>query len=280
MSAGTTPVLRRALTATPLARRHERDIKLRVRQPIPFDSFDPSAYPAAAVAMARDLFHSLALGELMAVDLFAKLAAALTLAGAPLDVIAAAARVPGDEIRHADIALRMASILAGSDVSIEIDPQRHAAYAGPLSAEELDVAMIQMSAIGEALACALISACREQATDPVLRAVFSALLQDEVHHTRLGWYYLAWRAPQWDLAEKQRVADRTGEFVIRVEEMFARGRDAPRGARKASRALGVLDTKAQRTAIVRVMDEEIVPGLDGLGLGASHAWRARQKSSG
>jgi len=44
--------------------------------------------------------------------------------------------------------------------------------------------------------------------------------------------------------------------------------------------LGVLDTARQREALRRVMDEEIVPGLDALGLGASHAWAAREKLAG
>ncbi|HZF54230.1 MAG TPA: ferritin-like domain-containing protein [Polyangiaceae bacterium] len=290
--------LRRALTATPLARRHEREtgeraarpakrsegspprIKARQTPPIPFAAFEARSYPDAALALALDMQSALAVGEYLAVDLFAKLAAALALAGAPLDVVAAATRVPTDEIRHAELALRMAETLAGRPITLDVPRDRHAHLGGALSQEELDIAMVEMPAIGETLACALLGEARERARDPVLRALFSALVRDEVHHARLGWYYLVWRAPQWSQAERQRVADRVGRFVYHVDSMFSRGRDAPRGAGQAARALGVLDTKTQRAVIRRVMEDEIVPGLDGLGLGASHAWRARPRTSG
>ena len=108
-------------------------------------------------------------------------------------------------------------------------------------------------------------------------AVLSSILGDEVHHARLGWYYLMWRAPQWTRAERQRVADRAASIVAEMEARFWHGREAPRGCQRAARALGVLDSAAQRTAVRTIMEQEIVPGLDGLGLGASHAWRARRR---
>jgi hypothetical protein len=100
-----------------------------------------------------------------------------------------------------------------------------------------------------------------------------------VHHARLGWYYLAWRADQWTNAERQTLADAIAPFVMEIEATFGRGRDAPRAARADAKALGVVDSKAQREAVVSVMEDEIVPGLDGLGLGASYAWRARRRPS-
>jgi hypothetical protein len=266
--------LRRTLTATPLARRIERGSA----REVDVTAFERSRYPAGARRVAAIAQSSLAVGEWMAVDLFARLTAGLTLARAPIDLVAAAAKVPADEVRHADIALRFASALMAEEVEQPaVEQDRHAYLAAPMSIETLDVAMLEMPAIGETLACALLSASRDGASDPVARAVFSALLRDEVHHARLGWYYLAWRSERWTAAERQRVADRAGNFVAHVEVMFGRGRDAPRGCRKAARALGVLDTPTQRAAIRAVMEQEVVPGLDGLGLGASHAWHLRKR---
>ena len=266
--------LRRTLTATPLARRLERG----AARDVEVSSFVRRRYPAAARRVAAIAQRSLAVGEWMAVDLFARLTAALAVANAPIDLVSAAAKVPTDEVRHADLALRMAAALTEEDVQQpDIDAERHAYLAAPMSIEELDYAMLEMPAIGETLACALLSASRDGAKDPVARAVFSSLLRDEVNHARLGWYYLSWRSEHWTAAERQRVADRAANFVVHVETMFARGRDAPRGSRQAARALGVLDTPIQRAAIRAVMEQEIVPGLDGLGLGASHAWRLRKR---
>jgi hypothetical protein len=266
--------LRRTLTSTPLARRLERG----AARDVDVSGFVRRRYPAAARKVAAIAQSSLAVGEWMAVDLFARLTAALTVANAPIDLVSAAAKIPTDEVRHADLALRMAAALTEEDVhQPPIDAERHVYLAAPMSIEDLDYAMLEMPAIGETLACALLSASRDGAKDPVARAVFSSLLRDEVHHARLGWYYLAWRSEHWTAAERQRVSDRAGNFVAQVETMFAHGRDAPRGSRQAARALGVLDTPIQRAAIRAVMEHEIVPGLDGLGLGASHAWQVRQR---
>ncbi len=89
--------------------------------------------------------------------------------------------------------------------------------------------------------------------------------------------YLAWRAPQWTRAERQRVADQCGGTIAGIESQFWRGRDAPSKVSDAARALGVLDSEGQRAAVRQVMEDEIIPGLDAIGLGASHAWRARTR---
>ena len=273
--------VRRVLTETPLARQHEKTLEGKVtrkRPPIDFAGFDRSKYPRPALALAYHAQTRLALGEYTAVDLFAHLASAMTLNGAPFDLVAAAATIPHDEIRHADYAMRAAKAIAGNDAQIEFDAGAlRKRWQKPMGFEELDSTMLEVSAIGETLSCSLLSACRERATDPMMRAVFAGIVADEVHHARLGWYYFAWRAPQWTRAEKQRVADRAGEVVLKIEPRFWRGRDAPPAARKAARALGVLESEGQREAVRSVMEDEIVPALDALGLGSSHAWRIRQR---
>src|SRR5580704_13253473 len=103
--------VRRVVTATPLARQHEQFISGRTRRAhkaVPWTAFDRSKFPEAALALAADAQSKLALGEYGAVDLFAHLASAMTLNGVPFDLVAEVTRVPADEIRHADIALRMA----------------------------------------------------------------------------------------------------------------------------------------------------------------------------
>lgn len=273
--------VQRVLTKTPLARQHDRAIAGRLTRKIPvipWDSFDPSKYPAPALALAAEAQTKLALGEYGAVDLFAHLASAMALNAVPIDLVAAAARTPADEIRHADYAMRAARLLGGQDVAITIDAgalqQR---WAKPVDLEQLDLLMLEICAIGETLSCALLSACLERATDPVMHAVFAGIVSDEVHHARLGWYYLAWRAPQWTLADRQRVANRGGEILVKLEKQFWRGRDAEPKARRGARALGVLESEGQRIAVNGVIEGEIVPALDALGLGASHAWRIRER---
>jgi hypothetical protein len=274
--------IRRRLTDTPLARQYDRMLTGRMTRrivDIPWSKFDRSKYPEPALSLACKAQTMLATGEYEAVELFSRLAAGLALHGAPIDLVAAATRVATDEIRHADYAFRMAALCAGQDdVVIDVRSRRSEARWGEkLDLATLDRMMIESPAVGEALACALIGASHSRASDPVARPLFTSILGDEVHHTRLGWYYLAWRAPQWTRPERQRASDRAGEVVIEVERRFWWGRDAPPGSRKAARALGVLESKGQREVIRDVMEREIVPALDQLGLGASHAWRLRKR---
>jgi hypothetical protein len=273
--------IRRTLTATPLARQHERTLLQRGPRKgmdVPWQRFERSKYPDAALALAYDAQRMLALGEYSAVSLFARFVDGLARQGAPFDLVSAAARVPTDEIRHADLAFRFAALCADKDVSVELtDAHSPSRWSNPMTLEDLDSFAIEVIAIGETLACALLSACRDGAVDPVARAVYSNIVADEVHHARLGWYFLLWRAEQWSPADRQRVADNAGAMLVQIERRFGTGRDAPAGARKAARALGVLDTERQRKVVRDVMESEVVPGLDALGLGASHAWRARQR---
>lgn len=274
--------IRRVLTETPLARQHDRAVSGRATRQVidvPWSEFERSKYPEPALALACKAQTMLATGEYEAVDLFSRISAGLVATGAPIDLVTAATRAATDEIRHCDYAFRMAALFGGKDdVVIEMRRGRASArWEKALDLETLDLMMIEIPAIGEALACALLGASRDRASDPVVRAFFTSILGDEVNHTRLGWYYLAWRAPQWSTAERQRIADRAGEVVMDIEKRFWWGRDAPAGSRKAARALGVLESAGQRVVVRRIMEDEILPALDQLGLGSSHAWRVRRR---
>jgi hypothetical protein len=272
--------LARLLTETPLARGYERGGRLAKKRPsIPWAKFDRSRYSEPALALSYDAASKLAKGEYSAIELFSRLTAGLAVIGAPLDLIGGCAEIPNDELRHADIALRFAALCKGEpDVSVPYETGGHARHwTKPPDIEEVDRTVIEVSAIGETLAFALLSACLERATDPVARAMYATIVADEVHHARLGWYYLAWRSPQWSRAERQRIANIAGEQVFSIEERFSRGRDAPAKSRAGARALGVLETKGQRATVKAIMSDEVVPALDALGLGASHAWRKRRR---
>jgi hypothetical protein len=276
-------LLTRTLSTTPLAEAHDEAIRAasaRNSRPIPWQEFERSRYPEEALALARDLFVKLAGGEYSAVALFAQITSSLALTQAPIDFVAASARVSSDEIRHADYCLRMASLCQGSEVTVSV-PSAALASDIPhaLDVEELDFLMLKYAAVGETLAAALLTECRRCAQDPVLRALFTSIVSDEVHHARLGWYYASYRAELWSEEMRQRLAARVAEFLVGIELEFSRGRDASAAASDAARALGVLGSTLQREAIAAVMNHEIVPALDALGLSGSVAWAQRRRAS-
>src|SRR5262249_18210507 len=162
-------------TETPLARQHEQFVAGRGTRKIPsipWNTFDRERYPAAALGLAIDAQRALALGEYSAIDLFSRIASGLSLIGAPLDLVAAATRIPSDEARHADYCLRMASLCAGEPVVVELDRNAVSGnFGSAMGAREVDRLMLEVAAMSETLAAALVSACRERATDPVVRAL-------------------------------------------------------------------------------------------------------------
>jgi hypothetical protein len=272
-------VLERAVSESPFARQHEQVLATGGTRKIadtPWGNFDRSAYPEEALRLAELANRALAMGEYGAIAVFSRISSSMALHGAPIDLVCAATRIPTDELRHAEYARAFASACAGKPVTIKIP--RAAFDTSALSLEELDRSVLELSAIGEALACALLDECLEQAEDPVAKIYFGNLVRDEVHHTRLGWHYLAWRSDQWTDEERQAMADFAGRIVMDVEPRFSRGR-SPKdpAARAAARALGVLDSAAQVRAVREVTGEQIVPALDELGLGASFAWKARTR---
>ncbi len=273
--------VRRVLTDTPLARQHERrgdGRAARKPRPIPWRAFDRRRFPKPAIDLALDSCVKLASGEYGAVQLYAQLTSALTMAPLPFDLVTASAAICTDEARHADYAMQMARALTGEDVPVPLEREMlEKPWQKTVSLEDIDGAILYVAALSETIACALVAACLERATDPTANALFANLLADEIHHARFGWYYLSWRSAQWTRAERQRIADRMAGNVVTVERRFWHGRDAPAGASDAARALGVLESEGQRAAIRAVMETEIVPVLDSLGLGASHAWRLRER---
>jgi hypothetical protein len=276
--------IRRSLTTTPLARQHEGRLggkPQRRAKPIPWSACDRSKFPKAAIDLAVDSYIKLAAGEYGAVQLYGALTSAMALAALPLDVITASAAICTDEARHADYAMQMARVLTGDDVPIPVDKESlEKPWKKDVTLVDIDMVVLHVAAISETLSCGLVGACLDRATDATTKAVFGNLMADEVHHARFGWHYLSWRAPQWSVAERQSLADSMARNVVGIERRFWRGRDASASADSAARALGVLESEGQRSVVREMMEEEIVPAIDALGLGGSHAWRMRDRGDG
>ena len=274
------PPFYRALTDTPLSRLFEQDVDGRSTQKrvtIPWSKFARADHPPAALAIAADAMRWLATGEYTAVEGFARLTVAFSWHGVPYDLISACARIPSDEIRHSEIAVRAAEKLTGfpaSRVPLPVETRRPKKTGDVrCSLRELDVQVATLPALLETLAVGLLSEARRRASDPMMKAVYGAVLADEIHHARLGWYYLAWRAPQWSIEDRQHLADAIAPRIASRAAMISDGRTPPRGMARAVAKLGVMDADTQAAIVKRVMETEVVPGFDALGLGMSHAWK-------
>ncbi len=269
------------LTDGPLARQYARQQVAPYDRKIRWSSFRRGRYSPQALAYAAHTARTLAAGEYGAVVLFASLASSLALHGAPFDLVSAAAKIPTEEMRHADAFTRFAARCLDrpvEDVTLEVDGDAlRKRFSPPSSHADLDAFMIKLSAVDESLAAALLDGCVASAKDPVARGLFATVLRDEVHHARLGWYYLAWRAPRWSFEERQQAADRTGLLVMDIARRHRAKRPAPTRVEVEARSLGIIDFRERSRIVREVMEREILPALDSHGLGASLAYEAGMK---
>src|SRR5689334_7225566 len=103
----------RRLTSTPLARALDAEIagrRTRKHPVVPWKAFRPADWPDGALEAAYDAMRMLAAGEYLAVEGFSRMAASFAYHELPFDLVAACAAVPTDEIRHAELAVRAASM--------------------------------------------------------------------------------------------------------------------------------------------------------------------------
>lgn len=123
----------------------------------------------------------------------AVLVRALVAARAPLDLTGLAARLPQDELAHAELCARVALSLGGASA---VTYRREAIFATAppgddprLEATELVVSTLCVS---ESWSYALLRELQEKHSHPGLRAVWARIYRDEALHARLGWIFLDW----------------------------------------------------------------------------------------
>lgn len=157
---------------------------------------------------ARALWTNGAYTEYASGAAFAAIATSLAEAGAPIDLIAAAADMAVDEMRHVELVARAVSAFGGA-VPLAVDyahitPFRDERVSPPLRA----VAMaMKVSTIGENLSVPALQAAHSPATPRGIRQLITCLLADERQHALLGFWVLQWAAPHLTASDRAYLAD-------------------------------------------------------------------------
>lgn len=149
-------------------------------------SLDPDTRAALADAWASE-----GLGEHASVAAFNRFTLQLLALGAPAALIEASIRAGRDEVRHARAAFALASAYAGAPVGpgpLDIrggldEPFDLDAIASSLAAE---------GCVAETVSLILLTAARDRARHPAVRAILAAIVEEEEAHVLLAWEALAW----------------------------------------------------------------------------------------
>ncbi|MFO0592968.1 MAG: hypothetical protein U0441_35835 [Polyangiaceae bacterium] len=124
---------------------------------------------------------------------FARFSMALLAVGAPPELVMRSQEAGADEVRHAQLALSLASVYAGKPLDLgplDID----GAFTGATTLEALTLATVVEACVGETLSAVEISASAAVASSPAVRKALSTIAEDETRHAELGWAFVRWAA--------------------------------------------------------------------------------------
>lgn len=252
------------LSGTPLEPEHQRLMRRR-QAPIPWAESTADQLTAAERARLAGTWTRRSAAEYLAVSTFSVLAIDLVAAAAPADVLSLCLRAGIDEVRHAELCLRMIEIYSGKRTmpppgmsSLPDDPTR------PRLHQALANTML-VSCVSETYATTILSATRDLTVDPVAQAVLTSIYSDEVMHARLGWAYL------------RHALDRGGDEAIAAAAAMVpialRGvanvveRERPVGeVTPAVRDHGLMTPAEERRIFASCVREVLVPGFEALGI--------------
>lgn len=155
------------------------------------------ALPADAFE-ARVLWTRTAFSEYAAAASFGEFVHRLLVAGAPIDLVAAAGDFVVDEIVHTEVAARLAQKLGGA-AALEVDRKR---LVRPALARDPLVAAAELavrgSCVGEALTVPILKLSRELAGSVLIAEALTTIIADEAPHAQLGWWFLDWADDRLD----------------------------------------------------------------------------------
>jgi hypothetical protein len=128
-----------------------------------------------------------------------------------------------EEAWHLECCHRFAE-LCGGFVAEPADPAYRALFEQGLHRQALDASrgldayVAAQSGIGDGFDLELCRLHRDNARDPVARAILDRLARDKARHAAFGWFYLESRAAQWSDTDRAAIAAEV-ERVIRDVEL-------------------------------------------------------------
>jgi hypothetical protein len=132
-----------------------------------------------------------AAAEHASVASFAQFVLRLLALGVPPELIRDGFAAAGDEVRHAEAALALASHHAGRSLRFGPLDVRGAAR-HPEDLESLVTACVREGCIGETLAALELATAADCCDDPQLAALLRSIADDEARHAALAWRFVQW----------------------------------------------------------------------------------------
>jgi hypothetical protein len=252
------------LSGTPLEVEHHRLMRRR-QVPIPWSQTTAGELTKAERARLAETWKRRGAAEYLAVSTFSVLAIDMVAAGAPADVLSHCVRSQLDEIRHAELAIRMVEIYGGKRIQPPSGMSNLPDKPGADKLQQAAANTLLVSCVSETYATTVLTATRDLTTDPVALAVLTSIYSDEVMHARLGWSYVRYAIDKGG----QGVIDACAAMVPRALRGVANVIEAERPVGEVTEAVrrhGLMTSAEERVIYSRCVREVLVPGFEALGI--------------
>jgi hypothetical protein len=180
-----------------------------------------------------------------------------------------------EERRHGVLCGAVASALGGEAVT-DVDDAPAFPDHPEVSLEEAIVRnVMSIGCLAETVAVALIGAEREEMPAGELRELLTQIWSDEIGHARFGWRLVAEVLPSMTDDARARTSAYLRVALRELERHeLAHLPDSP-GRGEAGKAIGLCSGRDARKLFYATVEQVILPRLNGLGLDATWAFRAR-----
>jgi hypothetical protein len=252
------------LSGTPLESEH-RALMARRAAEVPWAASTAAQLSPAQRERAARTWRARAEAEYLAVSTFAILSMDLCAAGVPADFLSAVHQAAIDEVRHAELCVRLTSIYGGAPElpkqglsDLPDDPAR------PKRLQALANALL-VSCVAETYATTAVAAMRDEAVDPCVQAVLKIIYADEIRHARLGWSFLGWSLREGGEPARRAAADMVPVAVKAAANVV----EAPRpddAIEPALRGHGLITPAEERVLFAKAVREVLAPGFEALGV--------------
>lgn len=217
--------------------------------------------PVASRELIASVWRRRARNELRTSSVFASLHRELMAFGADFPVLSLSSAAVGDEVRHAQLCVRVAERYAGESFEFEpvaaVEPPSFSVCSRQV--ERALFAALQCS-VNETLATGFLGACLEQARGAVARHALRALLTDEVRHARIGWAVLA--SPRLSAADRGAVAEFMPALLHVCVGAWLTDDDTLELEQEIPEGHGNLASPALQASVDDMLRSVIVPGLE------------------
>jgi hypothetical protein len=188
--------------------------------------------------------------------------------GAPAPILAAAAQVIEDEIRHVSVCETVLQRMGAEPLALPAERRRQDIGNDPSIERRTALALVAGFGVGETMSAACFAAARRPCREPLFRWALTEILRDEARHGAFGIDAGRWVTRNWSDADRGAL---WGGCVVEMEGFERRiggpvSHDEAWAPNLPELAVGIISPREGCAAALRAVERWVIPSLIRLGV--------------